>query len=166
MNQAEQTGKPDITVIGVGNILLKDDGIGIHIINKLEEITDPSMVEIIDGGTIPDLFTLVGKDTRKLIIVDAVDTGEKPGSLYRFGLEDIEEGTGMPVSLHEIGLSQNLQIMKMLNPDLIQITVIGIQIADISSGTELSREVSERVPAAIKLVLDEIKSDNSSEVTQ
>jgi len=159
--------KPSIAIIGVGNILMGDDGLGIHIARDLVDMVDPTRVEVIDGGTVPDIFTLVGENIEKLIIIDAVDAGDQPGSVYRFGMNDIESNTNAPVSLHEIGLAENLKIMELLNPKLKDVTVIGIQIADINAGTVLSREVLQKVPASIKLVLDEIeKPDKSSEVTQ
>src|SRR4030042_222600 len=81
---------PGIVVIGIGNLLLKDEGIGIHALKALQESGLPPEVRLIDGGTSPDLiaYTQAGD---KLIIIDAARAGGQAGSIYRFRPEDLAE---------------------------------------------------------------------------
>ncbi len=157
-NSARSAARPDIAVMGIGNVLLTDDGIGIHVVRNLAGKTDPAAVEVIDAGTAPDIFSLVGENINKLIIVDAADGEGKPGTIYRLGGDDIEAGASEPVSLHELGLGENLKILKLMNPKLKKVTLIGIQVADTSPGVELSEIVMAKMPKVTQLILDEIKN--------
>ena len=151
---------PAIAVVGVGNTLFKDDGLGIHALTELAGIIDPAKVDLIDGGTVPDIFTLISGNVEKLIIIDAADAGDKPGTLYRLAPEDIEQATGTAVSLHEIGLSENLKILKLINPGLRKVVLLGMQVKDIGQGLELSSEVAEAMPSLLQMVLQEIEKSN------
>jgi len=87
-NKPEKEATPRIVVIGVGNLLLKDEGIGIHAVQALQELDFPPDVKLIDGGTSPDIiaYTRAGD---KLIIVDAAKAGGEPGTIYRFKPEGL-----------------------------------------------------------------------------
>ena len=75
--------------MGVGNVLLKDEGIGVHVARTLSKaIGSRTDLDIIDGGTSPDTFMLL-ENADKLIIIDAVNGGGSPGSVYRFCPDDI-----------------------------------------------------------------------------
>jgi hydrogenase maturation protease len=94
-------------VIGIGNVLMSDEGAGIEVVGELQERLDevevgPDEVEIIDAGTC--IFTSMPRLDRfdRLIVVDCVRGGREAGTLYRFGLEDIE-GAARTVSLHDMG---------------------------------------------------------------
>ena len=132
--------RPRIAVMGIGNLLLKDDGIGIHVVNRLSSLIDPADVEIIDGGTTPDIFSLINQNIERLIIVDAANGKDKPGTIYRLNMSDVESNQALPISLHDMGLSDNLKLLSMLNPQVKSVTIIGIQPADIDYGLEPPRE--------------------------
>jgi hydrogenase maturation protease len=148
--------EPPIAVLGVGNILLRDDGFGVHIIRYLGDKVDLREVSLIDAGTAPDIFSMIGENIEKLIIVDAADGRDQPGTIYRLGRDDIESMKGSPVSLHEIGLGENLQILKLMNPKLKNIVLIGVQVADINPGVELSKTLAGAMSEVTRLILDEI----------
>ena len=144
-----------LTVAGVGNLLLKDEGIGVHIAHALQHIDIPGNVTVIDGGTTPDLPYCL-KETDKLIIIDAVKGGDKPGTVYRFHPHDVNiESRGM-VSVHELDLEQSLRIMRLTGNEPKEIVIIGIEPKEIGWGTELSAELQQKIPEVINVVLNEI----------
>lgn len=149
---------PRIVVIGVGNLLLKDEGIGIHTVKALQEINLPPYIELIDGGTSPDLiaYTRVGD---KMIIIDATKTGGEPGAVYRFTPEDLAGGKGTLTSAHEMGVAENLNLMKLTGNEPREIIIIGIEPKEIDWGTELSPEIQGKLPEIIKVVLREMGLD-------
>jgi hydrogenase maturation protease len=149
---------PRIVVIGVGNLLLKDEGIGIHAVRALQEIDLPPDIKLIDGGTSPDLiaYTRAGD---KMIIIDAAKAGGEPGSIYRFKPEDLAAGKGTLTSAHEMGVVENLKLMTLTDNEPREIVIIGIEPKDIEWGTELSPELQEKMPEIVKVVLKEIGLD-------
>lgn len=149
---------PRVVVIGVGNLLLKDEGIGIHTVKALQEINLPRDIAIIDGGTAPDLiaYTEAGD---KLIIIDAAKAGGEPGTIYRFQPKDLSEETGGAISMHELGVEQNLRLMSLMGNEPGEIVIIGIEPGEIDWGTELSPELQHKVPEIVRVVLKEIGRD-------
>jgi len=149
-----------ITVLGMGNQLLKDEGIGVHIARALEGTASPSNVEleVIDGGTLPDA-PLAFEDVDKLIVVDALQTGGEPGAVYRFRPEDIGLDDKILTSLHQISLLENLWLMEQFSRRPKNVVIIGIEPYDLNWGLELSEKLQERVPQIINVVLKEVGLD-------
>jgi hydrogenase maturation protease len=154
-NSPPEETTPRIVVIGVGNLLLKDEGIGIHTVKALQEIDLPPDIELIDGGTSPDLiaYTRAGG---KMIIIDAAKAGGEPGAVYRFKPEDLAGGKGILTSAHEMGVVENLKLMALTGNEPREIVIIGIEPKDIDWGTVLSTELQEKMPEIIKIVLREM----------
>ena len=142
-------------VLGIGNVLLRDEGIGCHVVHALEGIPLPG-VEIIDAGTCPDALQLL-EDADKLIIVDAVKGGEMPGQIYRFHLEDITLKQKPFLSLHDMGLVDNLMLMKLWH-SIGETVIIGVEPKEIEWGLELSPELQEKIPQIVELILAEINN--------
>ena len=157
-NQPQNEMTPRIVIIGVGNLLMKDEGIGIHAVQSLQEIGLPPDVKLIDGGTSPDLisYTRAGD---KMIIIDAARAGSKPGTIYRFRPEDIAAGKGSLTSAHEMGVVENLNLMTITGNAPAEVVIIGIEPAEIDWGTELSPQLKQRLPAIVKVVLKEIRAE-------
>ena len=149
-------GQPSrVAVIGVGNLLLKDEGIGVHIARALQELNLPDGVEIIDGGTSPDLVTYL-EPADKLIIVDAVQAAGEPGTIYRFHPDDLATEAKGLISLHELGLMPSLRMMSLLQNEPKEVIIIGVQPKEIDWGTELSAELQQKIPEIVNIVLGEI----------
>jgi hydrogenase maturation protease len=146
---------PRIVVIGVGNLLQRDEGIGIHAIQALEKIDLPTDVKLVDGGTSPDLiaYTRAGD---KMIIIDCAKAGGQPGDVYRFKPEDLKAGKGTLTSAHEMGVAENLNLMSLAGNKPKDVVIIGIEPAEIDWGMELSDTLKKRLPELIKVVLKEI----------
>lgn len=145
-------------VVGIGNILLKDEGVGVHVAEALQQINidDTVDLQIIDGGTSPDvIFSL--EEVNKLIIIDAVKGNCEPGTVYRFRPDDLPQENAGFNSLHEISFSQSLQIMGQLGLRPDDVIIFGIEPKDIDWGLEPSEELKHSIPDIVKLVLEEIK---------
>jgi len=142
-------------VLGIGNVLLRDEGIGCHVVHALEGISLPD-VKIIDGGTCPDILQLLG-DAGKLVIVDAVKGGGMPGQIYRFHLEDITLEEKPFLSLHDLGLVDSLMLMQLWH-NVGEAVIIGVEPREIDWGLELSPELQEKIPQIIDAILAELNS--------
>ncbi len=142
-------------MIGVGNLLLKDEGIGIHIARALQERGVPGSVRIVDGGTSPDLIACA-QPGGKLIIIDAVKAGGRPGTIYRFHPDDLPPEADRLISAHEIGVMQSLQMMSLAGNRPAEVVIIGIEPEDIEPGMEPSFELQQKIPEIVKVVLREI----------
>jgi hydrogenase maturation protease len=144
-----------IVVLGMGNELLKDEGVGVHVIRALQEMHLPDNVAVVDGGTLQDVpLSFEGVD--KLIVVDAVRAGDRPGTIYRFRPEDIEEEGKTLSSLHQITLIENLWLMERFSQKPSEVIIIGIEPEDMSLELELSERLREQLPKIIEVVLGEI----------
>jgi len=142
-------------VLGIGNVLLRDEGVGCHVVHALEGIPLPD-VKIIDGGTCPDVLQFL-EDADKLIIVDAVKGGGTPGQIYRFHLEDITLEQKPFLSLHDMGLVDNLMLMQLWR-NIGKAVIIGVEPGEINWGLELSPELQGKMPQIIDAILSELNT--------
>ena len=149
-----------IAVVGIGNVLLKDEGVGVHVARALREAvgTDRADIDIIDGGTSPDVLLLV-EGVHKLILVDAVKGGGAPGSIYRFHPDDIVSEEKYVISVHQIGLLDSLRMLEYSGSKPDSIVIIGIEPKEIDWGLDLSTELNEKLPQIVKMVMDELGSE-------
>jgi len=154
LNNMEEP-KVRIVVVGVGNLLLKDEGIGVHIARALQQMDIPQDTKIIDGGTSPDLPYYL-KDTDRLIVIDAVKAGGEPGTVYRFHPHDVNIESAEMVSVHELGLEQSLRLMRLTGSEPKEVVIIGIEPKEMDWGTELSAELQQKIPEIVNIVLKEI----------
>ncbi len=140
------------TILGVGNILLKDEGIGCHVAQALKQIPLPD-TEVIDGGTSPEV--LFPENTDRLIVVDAAKAGGTPGEVYRFELGDIALGQQPILSLHQMTLVANLLLTKAWR-NVPETVIIAVEPKEIGWGLELSPELREKTPHIVKMILAEL----------
>ncbi len=149
-------GRRPILVLGIGNILLRDEGVGVRVIEKMQEIPLPDDVELIDGGTAgADLLDVLA-ERKKVIVIDAVQADCEPGTVLRFTADDLTQPDRVGISLHELGLGQALTMTKQLGCEPKEVVVFGIKPRDISCGLELSKEITASLPRIVELVLAEI----------
>ncbi|MFB0526445.1 MAG: hydrogenase maturation protease [bacterium] len=145
-----------VVVLGVGNLLLKDEGVGVHVIRKLREMEIGERVELVDGGTSLLDFIPQVKDVSKLIIVDAIKLGGKPGKTYRICVgNSLLRGAKGITSLHQLGVMETLAIAQKMGR-LPHTVIIGIEPKDIGYGVELSPEIEREIGKMVNLILDEI----------
>jgi hydrogenase maturation protease len=147
----------NVLVLGAGNILLSDEGIGVRVIEALEDRYDvPESVEFLDGGTCGmDLLDVIaGRD--HLIIVDAVDTGSPPGTLVRLRDGEIPAAFRTKSSPHQLGLQDVLALLRLLGTEPRHVTAIGVQPASLDLGLELSPTIAGRLEEMVEMVVDEL----------
>ena len=153
----EKISPPKTVVLGVGNILLSDEGVGVHVANELMKLDLPPDVSVIEGGT--DGFRLLNiiTDADRLIVIDAVKGDASPGSIYRFDIDDVRNcPSGFKTSVHQIGILEVIDLSGLIGKTPCT-TIIGIEPKSLEMGMELSPEIKGKVPKIIKLVLDELK---------
>lgn len=141
-----------IIVLGVGNELLRDEGVGVIAARAFGQETLPSNVDVVDGATggLDLIFELEGFD--QAIIIDAADMGLQPGTVRSFRLDEVQTALATPIaSLHEISLVDALEIGKLTGP-MPEVRIVGIQPREIAPGTGLSPEIGAAIPRIIQEV--------------
>ena len=143
-----------IAVLGIGNLLLSDDGVGVHVIKRLqEEYVFPESVELIDGGTKGlDLLPLL-EDKDKLLIIDAANFRKEPGTIDTVEGDNIPAFLSSKLSVHQIGLPDTLFAAKLMDITPAEMSLIGIQPKSMETGTELSDDIKDRMEQLVKKVL-------------
>ena len=145
-----------VLIVGIGNILLQDEGFGPHVIEALQKVELPESVELLDGGTAgADLVDFIC-DRRKVIFIDAVRADVRPGSILRMTIADLTANLGHIISLHEFGIVETLKVAEQLGCAPEEVVIFGVRPEQLSCGTELSEKVAAAMPKVIKLVLDEL----------
>ena len=142
-------------IIGIGNFILKDEGVGIHAVKKLSETDLPKDIEVIDGGTDAMDLLSVFQDFERIIVIDALRAGGEPGTIYRVTPEEIMEDPKRPLSLHEMGLLDVLLMARQLGGHG-DVVIIGVEPKEISCSIDLTPEVEATLPDVMHAVLSEI----------
>jgi hydrogenase maturation protease len=145
-------------VLGVGNLLLSDDGVGIHTIQRLQEAhTFPEEVQVVDGGTCGlDLLQFL-EGIERLIIVDAAQMGKPPGTVVCMEGEQVPAYLALKTSPHEIGLPELLFTAKLINIYPEQVVVIGVQPESLATTLGLTPAVAARVDELVEMVVTEVE---------
>ena len=137
-----QSSHARIALLGLGNLLRTDDGVGVHAIRKLiDDRSVPPGVEVIEGGTLGlDLLPRVEELTH-LLVIDAVDVGARPGALTRFANHDI---LALPVgkSSHLLGFSDLLAALRLLGREPHEVVLLGVQPQSTEWGVTLTPTVA------------------------
>lgn len=146
-----------IMVVGVGNSIQMDDGVGIHVLNELKNYDLPDEVELFDGGTLGiDLMPYI-EGREKLIFIDSVKAGQEPGTILRFQPDDLNYDDAPKTSVHQIGLIESLQMISLIGKAPDRIVIYGIQPKTIDWSEELTDEVKASIPKLIPHILKEIE---------
>jgi hydrogenase maturation protease len=147
-----------IVVLGVGNILLSDEGVGVRAVERLQrDYRLPPTVEVIDGGTsaMEMLDDLAGAD--HLIIVDAVRSGRAPATMVRIADEDVPVFFKTKLSPHQIGLSDVLATLELIGERPGRITVIGIEPVALDTAMALTPQVEALLPKVVDQLVKELR---------
>lgn len=144
----------DTLILGIGNTILSDEGIGIHVIEHLRPLlADRTDISILDGGTLS--FTLaqdIGSHNR-LIVVDAARLDAPPGTIRVFEGEQMDARLrGGLQSVHEVGLSDLMDIARLTETLPSQRALVGIQPEFMDWGNEPTAAVAAAIPAAVAAV--------------
>ena len=182
LTSLEQNGTDTVRVLilGLGNILLKDEGVGVHVAKCLQKEDLPDNVEVIDGGTAGLDVLLSQEPPYRLLVIDAIKAGKKAGTVYKtrlnvwhpqaqlgdglrtaiaetFGFDAATPPGQSKISLHQVGLLDALRAAEMTNCMPEEITIIGVEPAEVSLGLELTEPVEQSVPRVVKQVLEEVQ---------
>lgn len=141
--------------MGIGNLLYRDDGIGAWVIQEMERMKLPEHINLLDMGTSTMDLIYHLEDVNKLVVVDAIKAGGTPGTIYRCNPEDLLPKEDGPVSLHDIGLLETLNMAKKRGTE-IHVVVIGVEPGVLDWGMELTKEVKAKIPLIIEAVLKEV----------
>jgi hydrogenase maturation protease len=153
--------KSPLCIIGLGNILLRDEGVGVHAANTIKQrYTFSPDVEIIDGGTMGlDLLPIFeGRD--KVLIIDAVDFGREPGYIRTIENDDIPSVLNSKLSVHHINLSDVLFAAKLMDISPSEICLIGIQPQSLDVGLDMTGEIKGKIEILIDAVIGKLKEWN------
>ena len=145
-----------IIILGIGNLLLSDEGLGVHFVQMLDkDDLRYSNLEIVDGGISAEFVSYI-EDGCKLIVVDAIKGGREPGTVYCLSIDDVmAQSTSSPPS-HEMGVIDSLKILKSIGIEPKETIIIGIEPKNLEPGLKLSPEVAEKFSELNGLVVEEI----------
>jgi hydrogenase maturation protease len=147
-----------ILILGVGNLLLSDEGVGVHVAQEMMKMAMPPEVQVVEGGT--DGFGLVNviTEAERMILIDAVKGGGQPGSIYRFEIEDCPPYPDIfKTSVHQISILEVINLSSLIGSTP-RTTVIGIEPACMEMGMELSPAVAAKVPRVIEMIKEEVEA--------
>jgi len=149
----------NIVVLGIGNLLKGDDGVGVRVIEALAGRSFPDDVECIDGGTGGPTLMVHIDGARALVIVDAVNLDAPPGAVRAFSLDEIEDAGDLAAcfSLHDVGILPMLELARGLGTLPPVVRIVGVQPERFDLGDRLSPAVEAAVPRAADLVVKEIE---------
>jgi len=148
-----------VLVLGIGNTVMTDDGVGVKVVQKLaKEYRLPDYVEVMDGGTLGlDLLPRL-EGIKQLIIVDAVETGNVPGTCIRLKGDEIPHALETKLSPHQMGLKDLLAVSHLVEGCLpAEMVLIGVQPECIELGTELTPTVAAQLDNLLNCVVEELE---------
>lgn len=147
-----------VLILGIGNILLRDEGVGVRTIEAMAGLALPDDVELMDGGTsgVDLADELAGR--RKLIVIDAVHSEHPAGTVLRFGPQDLVADEHPQMSLHELGLMETLTMARTFGCCPKDVVIFGVQPQTTESGLDMSQTIRDVLPRLIELVLAEARA--------
>lgn len=150
------TPRKKTLILGIGNILLRDEGIGVRVIEFLQKQIVPGDVELVDGGTAgADLIDILA-DRQTVIIVDAVRSEKPPGTLLRITPDDLALQQDNSLSLHDLDIPQTLVMTKMLHCAPHHVICFGVVPECIEPGMTLSPTLAPLVGKIAQKVLEAV----------
>ena len=148
-----------LLVLGLGNVLLTDDGVGPVAVERLSHrYSAPDGVRVLDGGTLGLALLHYVEDCETLVIVDAVRAEASPGTLVRLTGEDVGAAVATRLSPHQVGVADLLEGADLLGRKPPTIVLLGIVPESLELGYGLSPLVERAVPDLVKLVVKETAS--------
>ena len=148
----------DVTILGVGNVILRDEGFGVRVAEYLDAHYDfPENVQIVDGGTLGIELTQFVTGTKKLLVIDSINGHAKPGTRFAFRDDDVLAHFQDKISAHEVGIQDVLALLTVTGRKIPTVTVLGAQPYNLEAGVELSDEMKALVPEVVEEALAELR---------
>lgn len=146
------------TVLGVGNIILSDEGFGVRVVEYLQKhFVFPENVALIDGGTLGVELTHFITGTRRLLIIDSIDGGVEAGATFHLRGDEIRKHFQQKISAHEVGIQDVLTMLELTGKSP-YVELIGAQPFRLEAGVELSERMSELVPVFADKAVEILRS--------
>lgn len=155
-------------VVGIGNILLRDEGVGVHVVAELQrQVADGRLhvspgARFVDGGTLGLELLPIIEGASALVLVDAVNLGRAPGSIVVIRGDAIEGTLAGHVSPHQVGIADLVAAARLMGVMPEAASLVGIQPARIDIGLDLSPEVAAALPGAIHAVCAELQQSSGN----
>jgi len=162
-DDTDQVEMTETLVLGLGNLVHADDGVGVHAIQWLER--DPRVpvdVTLLDGGTqgLGLLHHISG--VRRLLVIDAIDVGEPAGTLLRFEKTALQSLPGK-ASVHQLGFADLMVALQLLGESPGEVVVFGVQPESTEWSAELTQPVANAIPLLVDSVIEQLKCWNQNE---
>jgi hydrogenase maturation protease len=135
-----------VVVLGVGNLLRQDEGVGVHAVRALSVGPCAERAALVDGGTAVFEALSQWRDIDKLVVIDALKAGREPGSIARVSLREVADRTAPALSVHEHGLLDQLALLRQAGLKIGEIVIYGVEPGETGWGTELSEAVAACLP--------------------
>ena len=148
----------EILILGLGNVLQSDDGIGVRVVKRMQErYWFSDNVRILDGGTRGMALAPSLKGVARLLVVDAVESDREPGVLTRCVGEEVLGFLAHKVLPHQDGLTDLLRAARLLGVSPEEVVLLGVEPAVLDTGMELSPSAAVRVDELVGMVLRELR---------
>jgi hydrogenase maturation protease len=147
-----------VLVLGVGNILLSDEGVGVRVIEELQKLQLPECIEIVDGATRAMELVDIMRGRKRVIIVDALDADAEPGAVFKFGPDQLAETRKMSVSVHDIGVYEAIFLLSLTAELPEDITFYGIQPGSLELHEGLTKDVNAAAGKVIEFILKDLEN--------
>jgi hydrogenase maturation protease len=149
----------DILVLGIGNVLLTDEGIGVRALNELERrYTFPENVELLDGGTAGIELLRHIRNRDYLIIIDAMKFNQEPGTVTRVEGNDVPAAFHTRISPHQLGLSDLLAAAMLTDELPPNLVLFGVEPENLDIGLDLTDTVEASVEKLTGAIIDELRT--------
>jgi len=147
-----------VLVLAMGNVLLEDEGLGIHALNTLQRRYDlPPEVECLDGGTSGMALVDLISGREHLLVLDAVQTGDSPGTLVKMDDQEVPVYFGLRVTPHQLGLSDVLASLTLTEEQPGNVTVLGLVPFSLEMSLDVSSGINARLDYLVEAVANELQ---------
>ena len=147
------------TVLGIGNIILSDEGFGVRVVEYLQKnFTFPDNVNLIDGGTLGVELTHFVTGTQRLLIIDSINGGAEAGKIFHLRGDEIKNHFAQKISAHEVGIQDVLTMLEVTGRKIPHVELIGAQPFSLEAGVELSEPMKKLLPVFADKAIEILRS--------
>ena len=149
----------EVTVLGIGNTILSDEGFGVRVVEYLQQnYKFPENVQLIDGGTLGVELQHFIIGTQKLLIIDSIDGGVAAGTTFHLRDDEILKHFTQKISAHEIGIQDILTMLEITGKKIPCVELLGAQPYSLDAGTDLTPPMKKLLPPFADKALEILKN--------